>query len=185
VKVVLLVSCALVVANELILRYSYHEELTRRCPAQSIFYADWVIDMNRWRVRGWIRREFTRFEYLDAFTRLDRQMRLLYDFHQKEDLDLLWYRAENGFPIEAGREEEERLVEMQYTLCNYLRQCMGGFYHTSTEEGLVRLREELQRRKLAPEVRAAFERYEVRPGVSLLPHEPERPDEEQDPAPGP
>ena len=185
VKVVLLVLCALVVANELILRHSYHRRIKNRSPAQSIFYSDWVIDMNEWRVRGWIRREFTRFEYLDAFTRLDRQMQLLSQFHQKADLELLWYRAEKGFALRPGSEDDARLREIQCVLCRNLRDCIAGFYHTRAAEGVERLREELLHRKLAPEVRAAFEGYEERLGVSLLPPEPEKPEEEQGPAPGP
>ena len=172
IKVVLLVLCTLVVANECILRHSYHRRITNRSPGESIFYSDWVIDANRWRVRSWIRRDFTCFEYLGYDVPPSaRQMLLLSRFHQKADLELLWYRAEKGFPIQRGMEEEEDLLLKQYTLCNFLRERMEGFYDTSTEEGLVRLREELQRRKIAPEVRAAFERYEERLGVSLFPHE--------------
>jgi len=173
VKAVLLVLCCLVVANECILRHSYHRRITNRSPAQSIFYADWVIDMNRWRVRGWIRRDFTRFEYLGCdFPPSARQMLLLSHFHQKEDLELLWYRAEKGFALRPGYEEDGRdLSNVQAGLCRDLRNCIAGFYDAETEEGIEQLREELLRRKLAPEVRAAFEGYEERLGVSLLPAE--------------
>jgi len=98
-------------------------------------------------------------------------MSVLFDLHQREDLELLWYRAERGFDLRPGSEDDVRSVQSRLVRCRNLAYWIGAFYGARTEEGVVKLREELLRRKLAPEVRAAFERYEERLGVSLLPRE--------------
>jgi len=109
-------------------------------------------------------------------------MRLLAGFHKREDLELLWYRADRGFAVRPGSEEDARLMEIQCVLCRDLASCIDNFYDLHTEGGIEELRAELQRRKIAPEVRRGFELVERGWGIPLLPSEEGRMQETTPPA---
>jgi len=148
----------ILVCNELLLRYSYYRMLRSRCPEESPLYWPWLISLNKWRMRAWIRKDFADSRYVDELPYADRQISMLAGFGGREDLELLWHRAETGFPLNpALGDPNARLSSRQKARCRDLVTCIAAFHDVRTGKGLLQFEEEFLQRKVAPDVRAAFE----------------------------
>lgn len=147
------------------LRYSYDAYLSAGRPTKHLLYSSDILEGHKNTVRKWIAEEFLGAEnVIDLhYGRTMRQMALLQRFGEHEDMELLWRRAQMGFPIgqvpptatyPPGQKPESRQLELCNSLALFLRltsaKVAGG-----KQAGLRMLKEGFAKRQIAPEVRKA------------------------------
>jgi len=147
------------------LRHTYDLYMSGGKPRRDLLYNEELLTAHREAVRRWIRSDFLDVSSLNdpRARQLPSQMTLLSRLAQREDLEILWQRAEVGFPIGSLPPsqvfpDERELQRRQAILCGELvlrlqEVCVA--VAGNEEDGLKAFREALQQRKIAPEVRRA------------------------------
>ncbi len=138
------------------LRHSYDRLMAPGRRDLGMFFSKELLLEQKAEVRQWIAEDF-----LDDIPvrsarsiRLTRQVFLLSEFAEDEDVELLWRRAEIGFPLRRADDDTERT--MQFNCAAALVTALRGTYIVRSgneEHGVAMFRHELTQRHLAPEVR--------------------------------
>jgi len=147
------------------LRHSYDVYMSVGRPRKSLLYSPGVLEQHRETVRKWIASELLGTETVVEldYGRTVKQMALLHRLGQEEDLELLWRRAEMGFPIGEIPPGETFVpgmdpASLQTKLCRRLvlhlrfscERVAGG-----EKKGGDMLKDGFAQRGIAPEVRKA------------------------------
>jgi len=135
-----------------------------------MFYNSGALDRNRDRVRSWIAADLLRKVPVSEIEgrRELRQVEILSRFGTEEDLELLWRKAEIGYPVDPAWTGDPPASRLQEIYCNHLASwtsyaccALGGGEQQGKELFLKGLREH----NLAPEMRRTCEgRWAEQPG---------------------
>ena len=146
-----------------LLRHTYDVYLSSARPGEVFFFSWEALERNKDEVREWFRKDFLEPKTVDEASvyRESKYMRILYHFGTEEDLEVLWQKAEMGYPMGPEVPDQVRSQqEKQSSLCIMLVSsiCFACEELTGSKEEAIKMLEKgFQERDIAPEVREAYE----------------------------